>query len=1248
MFPNKKIKIKSSIDDLDSVFIKLASPEKIRSWSRGEVRRPETMNYRTQRSERDGLFCEKIFGPEKDYECYCGKYKGIRYKGIICEKCGVEITRAIVRRERMGHIELSVPVAHIWFLKNMPSRIATILGMNPADVEKVVYFAGYLITKVDEKEKAKLHKELDDEFKQKMKAIVDEKTKKALLDLMTGIKQDIDLIQVGKVLDENQYHKFSYKFGSAFEAGIGGEAIHAILGGLDLHDLHKKLTVDLEKAGTAIREKIIRRLGFVNGMIKAGVRPEWTFVKALPVIPAALRPMVALDGGRQATSDVNDLYRRVINRNNRLKKLHEIKAPDVILRNEKRILQEAVDALLDNSMKGNGAAFSGINPAQKRPLKSIADNLKGKRGLFRQNLLGKRVDYSGRSVIVVGPNLKFHECGLPKHMALELFKPFVISEILRKELAFQIKGASRMIEEQSPEVWEILEDVIKGKYVLLNRAPTLHRLSVQAFQPVLIEGNAIQVHPLVCSPFNADFDGDTMSVHVPLSEEAQYEARNIMASSRNILKPGSGDATVTNKMLDIVLGTYWVTKVVADEIGTDKYFESPEAAITALDHGAIGYRAAIKVFFPDDATKYGDMAGKLTDTTVGRILFNQLLPDDVVFINRDVNKSVLTNTIDDLILNRGKDVVAPWIDAIKEFGFKFATMSGITWSISDVNIPQAKYALLNESTANAEKIQDSYEAGLLSEDEKHLKIVRLWQDTQSRIEKLIPATFDPKGSVNDMVLSGARGTLGNINQMVGMKGLIATAQGSTIELPIRSSFKEGLTPIEYFVSTHGARKGMTDTALNTAKAGYLTRKLFVLAQSVMVTEDDCKTKEFITITKASASGIETNFSKNLFGRTVAKDIEDANGIVLFKKGHILSKLDAQAVEKAGLTEALIRSPLGCKTHRGVCAACYGADLSTGSVIDVGESVGTIAAQAIGEPGTQLTMRTFHAGGVAVAGGDITAGLPRVEELFENRTPKNAAAVASADGVVTAVVDKGHEKIIRILPEVPVKATAKKGAEIEYSFHHARIPNVKVGQAVTKGQIMTDGSVDVNMLYEYAGKDIAQAYIISEVKKIYELQGDNLSRKHIEIIVREMFNRVEVKDKGDSELSEGDIVESFEFFTTNEKLEEAGKMPLKGKQVIMGTMEASLNRQSFLAAASFQNTNRILVNAALKGHHDPLYGIMENTLIGRLIPVGTGFKGSQKQLAIAKIQAEIAAADDAKYLNEQPEVVTMKRFSTDME
>ncbi len=1232
MFKDKKINTKTSVDDIDSVSIKLASPEKIRQWSRGEVKKPETLNYRTARSERDGLFCEKIFGPEKDYECYCGKYKGIRYKGIVCEKCGVEIVKSIVRRERMGHIELCVPVSHIWYLKNMPSRIATIMGMPAGEVEKVIYFAGYLITKIDEKEKTRLHKELDDEFKSKMKNIEDEKTKDALRDLMASTKADIDMINIGKVLDENQYHKFSYKFGSAFEASIGGEAIYNILKGLNINDLYKKLTIDLEKATSVEREKIIRRLGFINAMKKSGVRPEWTFIKALPVIPAALRPMVALDGGRQATSDINDLYRRVINRNNRLKKLYDIKAPDVILRNEKRILQEAVDALLDNSMKGNGPAFSGINPGQKRSLKSIADNLKGKRGIFRQNLLGKRVDYSGRSVIVVGPDLKLNQCGLPKHMALELFKPFVISQILGKELAFSIKGANRMIEDRDEVVWSILEDIIKDKYVLLNRAPTLHRLSVQAFQPILIEGNAIQLHPLVCSPFNADFDGDTMSVHVPLSEEAQYEAHNIMASDKNILKPGSGDATITDKMLDIVVGSYWVTKLVSSELGADKYFESPEAAIIALNNDIISHRAPIKVMAPDEA-RFGEYAGKLFDTTVGRILFNQILPSSITFINREINKSVMNSIIDELIIREGRNNVAPIIDSIKKFGFSFATKSGITWSISDIQIPEDKYKALDDAQESADAVYDAFNKGLLSEPEKHVKIIRLWQAVQSQIEKMIPATLPDNGPVNDMVLSGARGSIGNINQMVGIKGLIATAQGTTIELPIKSSFIEGLTPIEYFISTHGARKGMTDTALNTAKAGYLTRKLFILAQSVIITEQDCKTHDSIVITKKTASGIETSFSKNIFGRILAADVADANGEVLFKKGHLISKDDSKVIDKAGVELISVRSPLTCKTDRGVCSKCYGADLSTGDLTDLGESVGTVAAQAIGEPGTQLTMRTFHAGGVAVSGGDITAGLPRVEELFENRTPKNPAAIASHDGIVTAVIEKNNEKVIRILPDVPLKASKKTGSELEFSVHPIRIVHVKVGQHVTKGQIMTDGSADVNEIYEYAGKDDAQAYIIGEVKKIYELQGVNVGRKHIEIIVREMFNRVIITDKGDTELSMGDVVETFEFVKTNKKAEENDTMPAKGKTAIMGTMEGSLNRQSFLTAASFQNTNRILVNASLKGQHDPLYGIMENTLIGRLIPAGTGFEGSKKHQDILNLQTEISK----NYESEEDEV-----------
>jgi DNA-directed RNA polymerase subunit beta' len=824
-------------------------------------------------------------------------------------------------------------------------------------------------------------------------------------------------------------------------------------------------------------------------------------------------------------------------------------------------------------------------------------------------------------------------------MALELFKPFVISQILSKELAFSIKGANRMIEDRDEEVWSILEDIIKDKYVLLNRAPTLHRLSVQAFQPVLIEGNAIQLHPLVCSPFNADFDGDTMSVHVPLSEEAQYEAHNIMASDKNILKPGSGDATITNKMLDIVVGAFWVTKMVSSEIGTDKYFESPEAAIIALNNKVISYRAPIKVLAPDE-DKYAEYKGQLFETTVGRILFNQLLPENMDFINREINKNVMNGIIDELIIKEGRNNVAPIIDSIKKFGFSFATLSGITWSISDIQIPEDKYKALDDAQKSADQIYEAYNLGLLSDVEKHVKIVRLWQAVQSQIEKMIPATLPSEGPVNDMVLSGARGSIGNINQMVGIKGLIATAQGTTIELPIKSSFKEGLTPIEYFISTHGARKGMTDTALNTAKAGYLTRKLFILAQSVIITEGDCGTHDSIIATKKTASGIEANFSKNIFGRILASDIVDANGEIVFKKGHLINRNDSKTIEKLDIESVQVRSPLTCKTDRGVCAHCYGADLSTGELIDIGESVGTVAAQAIGEPGTQLTMRTFHAGGVAQVGGDITAGLPRVEGLFENRTPKNPAAIASHDGVVMAVIEKNNEKIIRILPDVPLKASKKTGSELEFSVHPMRIVQVKVGQHVHKGQIMTDGSADVNEIYEYAGRDVAQAYIIGEVKKIYELQGDNLARKHIEIVVREMFNRIIITAKGDTEFSEGDVVETFEFIRTNKMAAEKNIMPAKGKTAIMGTMEGSLNRQSFLTAASFQNTNRILVNASLKGQHDPLYGIMENTLIGRLIPAGTGFVGSKKHQDIVDLQTEIESHYESG--SDEAEVYNIKR------
>ncbi|MEN9649355.1 MAG: hypothetical protein RL094_322 [Candidatus Parcubacteria bacterium] len=1209
----------STIDDFDAVVLKIASPEKIREWSFGEVRKPETMNYRTQRSEKDGLFDEKIFGPEKDYECYCGKYKGIRYKGIVCERCGVELTRAIVRRERMGHIELSVPVAHIWYLRTLPSRIAQILGMSAADVERVIYFAGYLITTVNEGEREKLLKELDSEYKNKVKSLQDEKTREAISELLLSAKREIESIQIGRVLDEVEYHKFSLKYGTCFEAGIGAEAVFNIFKNLDTAKLLETLQGDVGKVNAADREKLFRRISLIKSMNGANIRPEWMFITALPVIPAALRPMVALEGGRHATSDVNDLYRRVINRNNRLKKLKEIHAPDVILRNEKRILQEAVDALIDNSIRHGSTVYAGLNQAQRRALKSLADNLKGKRGLFRQNLLGKRVDYSGRSVIVVGPDLKLNQCGLPKHMALELFRPFVISELLKRELAFNIRGASRLIDDGAAEVWAILEQVIQHKYVLLNRAPTLHRLSIQAFKPILIEGNAIQIHPLVCSPFNADFDGDTMAVHVPLSEEAQKEAAEIMSSDKNILKPGTGELTVANKMLDIVLGAYWMTKTEKGEKGEGKIFASPDEAIRAQNFDQISFRAAIKVLAPE-TPKYGELGGTVFETTVGRILFNNVLPENYAFINKEINKAGMNAIIDDIITHHGLENAPKLIDDLKKFGFNYVTQSGVTWSIDDAKIPEKKQEVVGAASKRAADVMAQYNEGLLSEEEKTRKIIEIWQSTRGEVEKLIGAELK-SGPVHDMVLSGARGSLGNLTQMVGMKGLITNTQGETIDFPILSSFKEGLTPIEYFITTHGARKGMTDTALNTARAGYLTRRLFVVAQSVMITEEDCGTTKGIPIQKIGASGIETSYVKSVTGRVLAKDVVNAAGEVLFKKNHLVIKDDAAKIEKSNVQEVWVRSPLTCETAIGICTQCYGYDLGRNKLVEVGEAVGTIAAQAIGEPGTQLTMRTFHAGGVATVGGDITAGLPRVEEVFDNRRPKNPAIVASHDGMIMDIKEVGKERVIKLLPDVPLKNN-KKGSEIEYTAHYARMPLVKIGQHVSKGDLLTDGSADVDELFEYSGKDRSQEYIISEVKKLYELQGENVSRKHIEVVVREMFSRVKIKEVGDSQFSVNDVVERFEFDQINAEIRERGGLEAKAEAVVMGIAEASLNRRSFLSAASFQHTHRMLIGASLRANKDPLYGIMENVMIGRLIPAGTGFKGSKKQLMIEELRKEI--------------------------
>ncbi len=1222
------IKTKQSSDqNFNTISIHIASPEVIAKWSFGEITKPETINYRTQRSERGGLFDEKIFGPDKDYECYCGKYKGIRYKGIVCEKCGVEIIRSIVRRERMGHIELSTPVSHIWFLRGIPSRLGSVMGMSVADLEKVIYFAGYIITQTFQQEKDRILKEIENEFKNKIKTVTDEKTKEALKEMATNAKKEVEGIVEGKVLNEASYHKYSIKYGPAFEAGIGGEVIYELLKKLNLDDLEKKIVTALEKANSADSEKLNKRLSLIRSMIASKSRPEWMFLTKIPVIPPALRPMVPLDGGRFATSDVNDLYRRVINRNNRLLKLKEIHAPDVILRNEKRILQEAVDALIDNSIRHGNALFSAMGSASsKRLLKSLADNLKGKRGLFRQNLLGKRVDYSGRSVIVVGPELHLDQCGLPKHMALELFRPFVISQLLKKELAYNIRGAGRLIDDGDQEVWAILEDVIKDKYVLLNRAPTLHRLGIQAFKPILIEGNAIQIHPLVCTAFNADFDGDQMAVHLPLGEEAQKEAKEIMAADKNILKPGDGDPTISSKLLDIVLGCYWMTKNVEGEKGEGKYYSSKNAAITARDFDVIGFRTKIKVL-PSEKKKYDQFEGKIFETTVGRLLFNSSLPEDYPFVNKEIDNKQLKKIIDDLIVQHGPNSIAPIMDKIKEFGFKYATLSGVTWGIDDIQIPKEKEAIVKKAKHKSFEVSEQFNEGLLIEEERIRKNIEIWQGAKGELEKLIIPSQDKNSSACDMTKSGARGSLGQLVQMAGMKGMIQNTMGDTIEFPVINCSKEGFTPIEYFITTHGSRKGLTDTALNTARAGYLTRRLFDVAQDIIIKEEDCGTKESIKIYKSSGKDTGSSLAKNIRSRILAEDAVMKDGTVLFKKGTLLTKIDAQVIEKSDVESVAVRSPLVCKTLHGICAKCYGMDLGRNALIDLGEAVGTIAAQAIGEPGTQLTMRTFHSGGAAAEGGDITQGLPRVEEIFEKRRPKNPAVIATVNGLITSVKDFGKEKIITIIPDLEDKGKTKKSGEIEYVFNPKRVALVKQGDKVKKGQLLTDGSADVDEIFEFAGREKAIEYIITEVSKPYELQGAAVSRKHIEIIVKQMFSKKIVSNPGASDFCVGDIIDELDLKLENEEIAERKGEPVEAKPLVMGITESSLSRRSFLSAASFQHTVRILINAAIKGTNDNLVGLKENVIIGRIIPSGTGFEGSKKYEMIREVQKQFEGENE---------------------
>ncbi len=1216
--PNKR---KDTIpQDFDSVAMRLASPDRVLEWSYGEITKPETINYRTQRPEKNGLFDERVFGPEKDYECYCGKYRGIRFRGIICEKCGVEITRAIVRRERMGHIDLATPVSHIWFLRGIPSRIALMLGLSAAEVEKVVYFAGYIVTHVDEDVRKGLLKDLEQELATKTKSAANADVKTELKEKATKAKKEIESIQMGVVLDEAAYHLFAVKYGAMFRAAIGAEALYTILKKIDIKVLIKQLKELYEKAGAADRDKVRKRLGLAEALERAAVRPEWMFMTRLPVVPPALRPMVALEGGRHASSDLNDLYRRVINRNNRLKRLLAIHAPEVILRNEKRILQEAVDALLDNSMR-RGAGVLGILGGRRRALKSLADYLKGKHGYLRQNLLGKRVDYSGRSVIVVGPDLALDECGLPKHMVLELFRPFVIHGLLARELAYNIRGAGRLIEDEAPEVWPILEEAIQNKYVLLNRAPTLHRQSMQAFRPVLIEGNAIQVHPLVCPAYNADFDGDAMAVHVPLSEAAQKEAQMIMSANKNVLKPGSGDVVVASKLLDIVLGCYWMTRSLDGQKGEGSAFPTTNAAITAFDFGAVDLRAKVRVL-PSDNKKYAQFGGKVFETTVGRLLFNSVLPNDYAYINDEITSQRMRQLVNNLVTHYKLDGIPAILDKIKKFGFRYATHAGITWSISDVTVPKIKEELVQKGREAVAKEQENYNNGLLTEEERKRVTIEIWAKTSGDLRKHVVDALDRSGPVHDMITSGARGSVVQLHQMAGMKGLITNPRGEIIEFPITASLKEGLTPIEYFISTHGARKGLADTALNTARAGYLTRRLFDVSHDVVILENDCGTKEGVVIKRPGKENIGGSFSDRVNGRVLA---EDAAG---FKRNHLLNRDDAKVVEEdKKVSEVTVRSPMTCKVARGVCQKCYGMDYTTQELVDVGEAVGVIAAQAIGEPGTQLTMRTFHTGGVATAGGDITMGLPRVEEVFETRQPKLPATIARVSGVVSDIVKDGQETVITIVPDVAstVKQTAKAAKkETEFRIHPLRQILVKVGHSVQKGDFLTDGSADLEELFLLAGKERAQQYIIDEITRIYELQGVSTGRKHLEIIVKQMFSRVSVTQSGDTAVSAGEIIADFEFERINKEIKEAGDEPAKGKQLLLGITEVSLTRASFLSAISFQNTPRKLAEAAVSGAVDRLVGLKENVIIGRLIPAGTGFAGSKKHKIIEDMEAEFAS------------------------
>ncbi len=1282
----------AATDSFDAVALSIASPEDMLAWSRGEVTKAETVNYRTQRAEPDGLFCERIFGPTKNFQCFCGKYKGVRYSGVVCEKCGVEVTRSIVRRERMGHINLAVPVTHIWFLRSSPSRIGLLLDLPIKTLEQIVYFAAYIVIQVDEDSKKEAEKEMGaasearrtqikreyDDQKEKLKGSSATRAQMDALDAeaadkFESLKQnhkdavdDLKNLKVGTVLSELKFREMNMKFGHVFRAGTGAESLKEIVGVIELNGMVDDLNKEREQSSGQKLKKIMKRIKLVSSFMQASIKPDWMILARLPVIPPDLRPMVQLDGGRFAASDLNDLYRRVINRNNRLKKLMSIGAPEVICRNEKRMLQEAVDTLLNNSARAGKTLFTA---GDRRKLRSLSDMLKGKQGRFRQNLLGKRVDYSGRSVIVVGPHLRLNQCGLPKEMAMKLFKPFVIGRIIRDELAHNVKAAERLVQDSTKEVWDILEEVIHGKYVLLNRAPTLHRLGIQAFQPLLVEGLAIQLHPLVCAAFNADFDGDQMAVHVPLSEKAQLEAHTLMASNRNVLKPSSGEPII-NPIQDMVLGCYFLTRAHDNKKGHGMVFSSPEEAFMAYDAGVIHLQAKVMVrlMLP------GKDEPEIVETSVGRLKFQEVVPPALGFINETMKKKNLSDLITTSLELLGPEETVAFADRIKRIGFDYVTISGISIASSDIRVPAERQKLLDDANEKIRRINNFYWKGLVTADERYNHAIRIWSQTKNEVTTAMITEFQryEENDITYVIDSGARGNWGQVTQLAGMKGLVANPSGRTIELPVQSNLKEGFNVLEYFIATHGGRKGKSDTALKTAEAGYLTRRLVDAVQDIIIREEDCKTKDGHRITRAESERIGEKFEARIFGRTVAEDVK-ADGKTLAKRDNEIDADMLDLLKKHKIDEVMVRSVMTCHTRGGICGKCYGRDLSNNKTVQIGTPIGIIAAQSIGEPGTQLTMRTFHMGGVA-EGADITQGLTRVEELFEARSPRTPATLSDIAGRVKAshaggkttvqiiaeepgedtyYIPSGYEVLVKKGDEVGERAVLAKSvsdkstvkvtiggkvsniergivkvrhAEIQervYEFGPRESLLVKTGSVVEAGQALNVGHYNLQELLEKKGAYSVQDYIVQEVQHIYASQGQTINDKHLEIIVKKMFSKVRIIDAGDTKFLPGETVDMGELQYEGDRIKLDKGKEATYEQLLLGITRVALATDSWLAGASFQETIRVLVEAATTRRIDMLQGLKENVIIGRLIPTGEVYR---KRYMGEKVEADHNSED----------------------